>query len=165
MTISIPNSPVEFLELQRVQQAKDNGFAFFLIRPEDGMPGFVYTIGMRQHDLPELLCYFSTEDMGHRVVGLMTHICTSLIESVGQAGKIPTLRAFCKNKFHAASLDRVYSPTFLQGDQYLYALKNVVTRAVRYRNELGGVPQVIELQQEGVLTLAEQMTVEETLSA
>lgn len=152
MTISIPSSPIEFLEAQRLAQAKENGFAFFLIRPEGNLPGFAYSIGMAQHDLPELLCYFNNEEMGAPTLGLMHNMCTALIESVSRFGRIPTLKAFCNRTIAATDPDITYSPKFISGDSYMYLLKNVLTRAVMFRKELG-LPQVIELQHADVPTV------------
>lgn len=149
MTTSIPSSPVEFLEAQRLAQAKENGFAFFLIRPENGMPGFAYSIGMAQHDLPELLCYFNTEEMGIATMGLLHNMCTTLIESGKRFGRNDTLRALCNRTIQATDPDVTYIPTLLQGDSYMYALKTVLTRAVMFRKELG-LPQVIELRHDDV---------------
>ena len=152
MTTSIPSSPVEFLELQRVQQAKDQGFAFFPIRPQDGMPGFAYSIGMAQHDLPELLTFFNTEEEGLQVMGLMHNVCKTMIEGVSRFDRIELLRALCKGKINATEPDVSYTPTFVKGDAYMYALKAIITRAVRYRDQFG-MPQVIEMRHEGVPTI------------
>ena len=152
MTTSLPASPVEFLEAQRLAQAKENGFAFFLIRPSDRLPGFAYSIGMAQHDFPELLCYFNTEEMGMNVMGLMHNLCTTLIQSVERFGRNDTLGVFCNRTIKATDPDVFYTPTFLTGDSYIYALKTVLTRAVRYRSELG-LPQVIELRHDDVPTI------------
>ena len=152
MTTSIPSSPVEFLEAQRLAEAKENGFSFFIIRPSDGMPGFAYSIGMAQHDLPELLCYFNTEEMGINAMGLMHNLCTTLIQSVNRFGRNDTLAVFCNRVIKATDPDVAYTPTFLQGDSYMYALKTVLTRAVMFRKELG-LPQVIELRHDDVPTI------------
>ena len=151
-TSSIPSSPVEFLEAQRLEQAKANGFSFFIIRPSDDQPGFAYSIGMAQHDLPELLCYFNTEEMGVATLGLMHNLCTTLIESGKRFGRNGTLGAFCNRTIQAHDPDVTYTPTFLQGDTYMYALKTVLTRAVMFRKELG-LPQVIELRHDDVPTI------------
>jgi len=152
MTTSVPSSPVEFLEAQRLAQAKENGFAFFLIRPSDGMPGFAYSIGMAQHDLPELLCYFNTEEMGIATMGLLHNLCTTLIASEKRFGRNDTLGVFCNRTIKATDPDVTYTPTLLQGDSYMYALKTVLTRAVMFRKSLG-LPQVIELRHDDVPTI------------
>lgn len=152
MTISnFPASAIELVEQQRVAQAKDQGFSLFPIKGEGTTPGFVYSIGMAQHDLPELLCYFS-EDMGPATIGLLTNVCNLLIESEKRFGKTATLRTFCTRQFTAHDPDVTYVPTLLRGDSYVYALKTVLTRAVRYRAELG-MPQVIELRHDDVPTI------------
>ena len=150
-TTSMPTSPVELLEFSRLAEAKEKGFALFAINSDGVQPGFVYSIGMAQHDLPELLCYFS-EGMGVATLGLLSNICPLLIESGKRFGRIPTIRTFCSKQFVAHDPDVTYQPTFLQGDSYMYALKTVVTRAVRYRKELG-MPQVIELRHDDVPTI------------
>ena len=149
MTISnFPSSAIELIEQQRVAKAKAEGFALFPIKGEGNQPGFVYSIGMAQHDLPELLCYFS-EGMGPATVGLLSNLCRLLIESEKRFGKMPTLKTFCSRPFTAHDPEVTYMPTFLQGDSYMYCLKTVITRAVRYRAELG-MPMVIELRHDDV---------------
>lgn len=152
MTISIPSSPIKFLELQRLQQAKENGFSFFLIQPEEGIPGFAYTIGMAQHDLPELLCYFNSQEQALQVVGLMHNLCTTLRKSASRFGVTNTLRVICNRTIKATDPEVTYTPTLLNGESYKYALMTAVTRATRYRDELG-LPRVIELRHDDVPTI------------
>ena len=148
---TIANSPVEAYEQQRLATAKRDGYALFPVAAGDGHPAFVYTIGMAQVDFPELLC-FVEPGMEEATLGLMSNLCPMLIESVQRFGRAQTLRAFCTRQFSATDPQVTYKPQFLQGDTYLYALKAWVTRAVRFRQELG-MPQVIELQHAGVPTL------------
>ena len=152
-TSSIPSSPVEFLELQRVAEAKERGFALFAVKADGDTPAFVYSIGMQQHELPEILC-FLTPGMESATLGLVTNICTTLIEAVGRFGRIPTLRAFCNKQIEAKDPAVTYHPTFVKGEEYLYALKAYITRAVRYREEFG-MPQVIELRHDSVPNLGQ----------
>ena len=150
-TTTLPTSPVELLEFSRLAEAKEKGFALFAINPDGLQPGFVYSIGMAQHELPELLCYYA-DGMGPATLGLLSNLCPLLIESGKRFGRIPTMRTFCSKQFTAHDPEVTYRPTFLQGDAYMYALKTVVTRAVRYRRELG-MPQVIELRHADVPTI------------
>lgn len=85
-------------------------------------------------------------------MGLMHNICTTLIEGVSRFDATALVAAFCKQSITASNPTVTYNPTFLRGDSYLYAVKVVVTRAVRYRNELG-MPRVIELRHEGAPTI------------
>jgi len=144
MTSTFPNSAVELYELQRVQQAKDRGFALFPVAAGDNQPAFVYSIGMAQHEFPELLC-FCAPGMESATVGLLTNLCETLIESVSRFGRTDTLRAFCTRTITAKDPEVTYTPQLLQGDTYWYCLNNYLTRAVRYRKQLG-LPQVIELR-------------------
>lgn len=151
MTISFPSSAIELVEQQRVAQAKEQGYALFPIAAGDGHPAFVYSIGMAQVDFPELLC-FVEPGMEAATMGLMSNLCTMLIESVERFGRTQTLKAFCTRQFTARDPEVTYRPQLLTGDNYMYALKAWVTRAVRYRNELG-MPQVIELTHDDVPNL------------
>ena len=137
MTTTLPSSPIEFLEEHRLQQAKIDGFSFFIIRPDGDVPGFAYSIGMAQHDLPEILCYFNSEEMGIKSLGLMHNICTNLIEGSKRFARIPLLRSFCNRDLNAKDPEIVYKPKFLSGTSFTYALRNVITRAVRFRDQLG----------------------------
>ena len=152
MTTTIPNSAIEFIEQQKVQQAREEGFAFFPIRPENGQPGFVYSIGMAQHNLPEIICFFNTEEEAFPIQCLMQNICWTLIGGVSRFDRIDLLRTFCNKTITEGDTGVTYTPTFVKGDTYMYALKTIITRAVRYRDVLG-MPQLIELRHESVPTI------------
>ena len=156
MTTSIPNSAIELVELQRVAQAKATGFAMFPIAAGDGTPAFVYTIGMAQANLPEMLCFVEpgTEAQTLKAVH---DFCTILLDAAKRFGRDKALAAFCKFK-----IDK-FSPTFLTGDLYCYALDQHLTRATRYRKELG-FPKVIELQHAAVPTLEQLLLQDEWTS-
>ena len=150
MTISLPSSAIELVEQQRVAQAKANGFAMFPIAAGNGHPAFVYTIGMAQANFPELLCFVEPGKEA-ATLELIDGLCTAVLKSIDRFGRDRTLCAFCNQKI-ATKDGTTYSPTFLRGDMYMYALQNWLTRAIRYRSELG-MPQVIELRHDSVPNL------------
>ena len=156
------SSPVQLLEDQRVALAKEQGFALFPVLATEHQPAFVYSIGMAQHEFPELLC-FVAPGMENATIGLMHNLCTTLIESVSRFGRIETLRAFCNKQITARDPEVTYAPRLLTGDTYMYALNAFVTRAARYRAELG-MPQVVVLDHEGVPSL-EAIRAERMLAA
>ena len=153
MTASMPSSPTEMLEVKRLSQAKEQGWSLFLIRPSDGLPGFCYSVGMAQHDLPEFLAYFNTEEEGMNIHGLMSNMCRAFTANADEWSKIQVLQAFCSVPMKATDPDVIYQPTFLRRDSFLYSLKTVLTRAVLFHKDLGLPRGVIELRRDGVMTI------------
>lgn len=145
------SSPIQLLEDQRLALAKEQGFALFPVLATEHQPAFVYSIGMAQVDFPEILC-FASPGMENATVNLVHNICEMLVKSVKRFGRNETLRAFCTRQITARDPEVTYRPRLLQGDSYMYALNAFVTRATRYRAELG-LPQVIVLDHEDVPTL------------
>ena len=150
MTLTV-NTAVEAYEQQRLAVAKRDGFALFPVAAGEHQPAFVYSTGMAQVNFPELLC-FAAPGMERATIGLLLNVCTTLIDSVQRFGRNETLRAFCTRSLTARDPQVTYTPRLLQGDSYLYALNAFVTRAVRFRSELG-MPQVIVLEHDEVPSL------------
>lgn len=145
------NSPIEAYEQRQLAVAKQQGYALFPVAAGDHQPAFVYSTGMAQVDFPELLC-FAAPGMEQGTIVLLQNLCTTLIDSVQRFGRNETLRAFCTRSITARDPEVTYTPRLLQGDSYLYALNAFVTRAVRFRAELG-LPQVIVLDHDDVPSL------------
>ena len=108
----------------------------FPVAAGEHQPAFVYSTGMAQVDFPELLC-FAAPGMEQGTIVLLQNLCMTLLESVERFGRNETLRAFCTRSITAREPEVTYTPRLLQGDSYLYALNAFVTRAVRFRAELG----------------------------
>lgn len=142
-------SVVEAYEQQRVAKAKREGFALFTVGACDSEPGFIYTIGMKQHGLPDLLCFYS-DDMGTQTCSMMTQVASSLIESAGRYGVIKTLRSVTRNPITVSDPDIRYTFELLRGDDYMRALKLYLTRSTRYRDEFGGLPSVLIMNHDDV---------------
>ena len=152
-TSNFPASAVELYEAHKLTQAQDNGFALFPVAGGEGSAAFVYTVGLVQHGLPELMV-FCTPGMETASIGLLTNICNTLVESSKRFGAMDTLRTFCTRNISATDPDVTYHPTLLRGDELLYSLNTWLTRAVRFRSELGIPRGVIELRHDEVPTLA-----------
>ena len=154
MTSSFP-SVVEAYEQQRLATAKRDGYALFPVRGDEHSYGFVYTVGMAQHGLPELLCFF-TEDMSAGTCNMLSQIASHLIKGSKQFEVVPLLKSFIRTGITVSDPDIHYSPEFLQGDDFKYALDAYVTRGTRFRKELGMPTGVIVLNHEGVPTIQQQ---------
>jgi len=154
MTTSFP-SVVEALEIQRTAVAKRDGFALFPIRGDESSYGFVYTVGLAQHGIPELLCFF-TEDMATGTCNMLSQIAKHLIDG-SKLFDIPALlRAFIKAGITVSDPEIHYTPEFLRGDDLQYAYKAYLTRAIRLRGELGVPKGVLVMNHEGVPTIQRQ---------
>ncbi len=154
MTTSFP-SVVEAYEQQRLAKAQREGFALFPIRGDESSYGFVYTVGMAQHGLPELLCFFST-DMGNGTCVFMEQIARRLIAGSKRFDRHALLASFIRTGITVSDPEIHYLPEFLKGDDFVYALRAYVTRGTRFREELGMPRGVLVLNHEGVPTLQQQ---------
>ena len=144
--MTIANSPVEAFELQRVAAAQRQGFSLFCINAEGDTPGFVYTIGMAQHQLPELMMFFT--DDGASTPGMVASVAQRLIAGLQRFDRITLLRAATSRPINAG--DSQVTAEFLRGDDYSHALQAYLTRAARYRGELGAPRGVLVLNHEDV---------------
>ena len=142
-------SVVQAYEEQRLATAKRDGFALFPVRGDDTTPGFVYTVGMVQHGLPELLCFF-TEEMGEGTCAMLSNVARLLIEGTQRFETPALLAAFIQRGITVSDPEIHYSPEFLRGDDFRYALEAYVTRATRFRHELGTPRGVLVLNHAGV---------------
>ena len=154
MTTSFP-SAIEAYEIQKTAVAKRHGFSLFPIRGDGDHPGFIYTVGMAQHGLPELLCFF-TENMAPGTNNMLLQVAQHLIAG-SKRFDIPTLlRSFIKAGLTVSDPTIHYHPEFLRGDDLMYAYQAYVTRAMRLREELGMPKGVIVMNHEDVPTIQMQ---------
>jgi hypothetical protein len=56
-------------EAERLATAKKHGFSFFLVRGEGDAPAFIYSIGMSQHGLPDVLMFFDADALVRSIHG------------------------------------------------------------------------------------------------
>ena len=138
MTMHTPSSPIEILEQKRLAVAKTNGFALFLIGPDKNTPGFVYSTGMAQHQLPEILAFFpgSTEN-GREVCNVVDHICEMLLAASTHIAPITLIKAMISSPLQMGEPDSQFTFKFLGGDDCSHALNVYLTRATLFRQELG----------------------------
>lgn len=154
MTTSFPASPVAFLEAQRLASAKADGYSLFAVNPGDGVPGFVYSVGMCQADLPEVL-YFYPKGMCSHAVTDVREICSRMIVGSQRLGRLDLLRQVVNGSAITASSGARVKFGMLTGDTLLHALRYYLTRAVRFRNELGLPRGVLIVQRPDVPTFGE----------
>ncbi|QNI53354.1 hypothetical protein SynBIOSE41_00822 [Synechococcus sp. BIOS-E4-1] len=145
-------SVVEAYEQQRVATAKANGFSLFAINGDNECPAHVYTIGLSQFKLPELLC-FSTPEMMPGTVAMMSQLAAHLVEGVKRLPRLALVKSLIDRGITVSDPEIHYQPEFLQGDDFVYALQGYVTRATRYRHELGMPRGVLVLNHDGVPTI------------
>ena len=145
-------SAVEAYEAQRLAVAQRDGFALFAVAGTDVAPAFVYTVGLCQHGLPELLC-FSTPEMQDGTQVMMRQLASHMILGCKRFAPASLVAALVKNGLTVRDPEVHYSPEFLTGDDFLYALKGYVTRATRFRHDLGMPRGVLVMNHDGVPTL------------
>ena len=155
MTISNFPSAIEAYELHKLSVAKEHGFALFHIGSDELSPGFVYSVGMSQHDLPEILCFFEA-DFCEETNSMMVQLCRKLIEGVKHFDRGTLLRTFIRNGITATDPVIHYVPELLTGEELLYCYQTHTTRAIRLRHDLGIPKGVIVLNHEGVPLFSQQ---------
>lgn len=148
MTFEFP-SVVEAYETQRLAKAQRDGFALFPVNAGDNCPGFVYSVGMCQHGLPELLCFF-TEDMAAATCNMLSQVCSHMIEGSKHFDIGPLLKVFISHGITVKDPTIHYSPEYLKGDTYVYALQAYATRAARFKDTLGFPKGILVMNHEGV---------------
>ena len=144
---SIANSPVEALEQQRLAAAQRDGFSLFCINADGDTPGFVYTVGMAQYELPEILAFYP-EGEGPATAGVVGALSQRLISGLQRFDRISLLRAATTRPFSAG--DFQLSCELLRGDDFRHALESFTTRATRFRETLGIPRGVMVLNREDV---------------
>ena len=152
-TSSIPSSPIEALEAKRLAQAKDQGFALFCINADENQPAFIYSVGMAQRGFPELLC-FAAPGMESATAGFIHYICTMIVQGLERFSKDALLQSFLTRSITATDPEVTYTPTMLGMDEGLYAYNCFLTRANRFKKELG-ISGVIEMKHSDVPSLAQ----------
>ena len=148
-------SAIEAYEIQKTGVAKRHGFSLFPIRGDEDHPGFIYTVGMAQHGLPELLCFF-TETMAPGTNNMLIQVAQHLISGSKQFDVAPLLKAFIQAGLTVSDPTIHYHPEFLRGDDLKYAYTAYVTRAMRLREELGMPKGVIVMNHADVPSIQQQ---------
>jgi len=148
MTTSFP-SVVEAYETQRLATAKRDGFALFPVAAGANCPAFIYTVGMAQHGLPEMLV-FCTEEMCNGTAVMLHQVASHLIEGTEHFQIPMLLKAFLQRGITVSDPTIHYQPEFLRADDLRYALQCYCTRVFRFREQLGTPKGVMVLNHEGV---------------
>ena len=78
-TPTTSSAPITPYEVERLAYAKRHGFSFFLVRGEGDAPAFIYSIGMSQHGLPDVLMFVDSTYVKPQM-GLLTNLLSHLIE-------------------------------------------------------------------------------------
>jgi hypothetical protein len=140
-------SPIEALEQKRMAQAKDEGFALFFVKGDDVAPAFVYTVGMAQHKLPDILMFVAADQQFADVGNYISKVCQSLIFVTTKFNFREALSGF-----GARMKDSPYTLNILQDESYKYTMSAYTTRTWRFKDEFG-IPTILEIQQPDVVTL------------
>ena len=131
-------SAIEAFELQRVAQAERHGFALFAIRGSDCCPPFVYSIGMAQRELPEVLTFAPSDDFLDRSAAMTAQLCGAFVEGIDRGlDRIQLIRAFLARPLIVRDPTVTYDVEYLRDGDFTAALRGYVTRAARYRERLG----------------------------
>lgn len=154
MTTSFP-TVTEIIEMKRVAQAKEHGFAFFAIKSDGQSPAFAYTVGLAQHGFPELMCFADDNTSLPSKLNMMANLCSHILEGLKRFPAPELASGLIKAGVKATDPDIHYQPELLRGDDLAYAYRCYVTRAMYLRDELGTPKGVLVLNHEGAPTLQE----------
>jgi len=68
-------------EIQKLEEAKANGYSFFLVKGDENEPAFVYSVGMAQKNLPDVLMFLDSEYVKPQL-GMLTNFLNTMLEGV-----------------------------------------------------------------------------------
>jgi len=80
-TLTTHSSAPTPYEVERLKCAQEHGFSFFLVRGGEESPSFIYSIGMAQVGLPDVLMFLDSDYVKPQM-GLLTNTLRHMLEGV-----------------------------------------------------------------------------------
>ncbi len=137
-TTSTTNSsaPITPYEKERLATAKKHGFSFFMVRGEGDAPAFIYSIGMSQHGLPDVLMFLDSEYVTPQM-GFLTNFLSHLIEGTKLFDADALVRSIHGSKKTVSDPEIEYSFTVLSPSDTDRAVHDYMCRCHYFRRVLG----------------------------
>ena len=133
---STSSAPITPYEKERLACAKRHGFSFFLVRGEGDAPAFIYSIGMAQHGLPDVLMFIDCEYVKPQM-GFLTNLLSHLIEGSKLFDADALIRSIHGSKKTVSDPEIEYSFTVLSPSDTDAAVHDYMCRCHYFRRVLG----------------------------
>lgn len=133
---STSSAPITPYEKERLACAKRHGFSFFLVRGDEDCPAFIYSIGMAQHDLPDVLMFLDSEYVKPQM-GFLTNLLSHLIEGSKLFDADALIRSIHGSKKTVSNPEIEYSFTVLSPSDTDAAVHDYMCRCHYFRRVLG----------------------------
>ena len=135
-------APISPYERERLQTALKCGFSFFCIKSDDSNPGFIYSVGMAQFDMPDILMFIDSE-----YVTPQMNMLTTTLQTMIEGSKRFDSKAFTAtlNGFKKVVTDPEieYTFTLLNSSECDYAISNYMCRCHYFRRIFKNDPTVL----------------------
>ena len=140
-------------ELDRLRTAKQHGFALFGVAADEHAPAFVYTVGMAQHNLPDLITFIPSADDSKLMFTMIVNMACWLKEF---RQKFPNKDFRILHGVKKLTVDPQVEYTFNILDPAMQRISQLrYTCRAGYFAPILGRPTICELQYEGMPTMLE----------
>ena len=123
-------------ELEKLNEAKDKGYSFFLIKGEDDAPPFLYSVGMAQRNLPDVLMFLDSEYVVPQI-----RMLTGFLDYVIEGSKRFDAEALSDGLDGITKMMEMpaieYDFNLLKDEDREQAISNYMCRCHFFQNELG----------------------------
>jgi|14_taG_2_1085336.scaffolds.fasta_scaffold27225_2 hypothetical protein len=135
-TTSTTSSAPTPYELERLKLAKEHGFSFFLVRGDEETPAFIYSVGMAQVNLPDVLMFLDSEYVTPQM-GFLTNLLSHLIEGSKLFDSDALVRSIHGSKKTVSDPEIEYTFTVLSPSDTDRAVHDYMCRTHFFRRVLG----------------------------
>lgn len=123
-------------EIQKLDEAKKRGYSFFLVKGEGPIPAFVYSVGMAQKNLPDVLMFLDSEYVKPQL-GMLTNLLDHLIEGESRFGA-DSISSHIDGTSKVVSMPEIeYTFNVLSPEDTATAIHNYMCRCHFFREVLG----------------------------
>ena len=122
-------------ETERLKLAKEHGFSFFMVRGEGDAPAFIYSIGMAQHGLPDVLMFLDSTYVKPQM-GFLTNLLSHLIEGTKLFDTDALIRSIHGSKKTVSDPEIEYTFTVLSPSDTDAAVHDYMCRCHYFRRQL-----------------------------
>ncbi|EHA63732.1 DUF4262 domain-containing protein [Synechococcus sp. WH 8016] len=136
MTTTNSSAPITPYEKERLATAKKHGFSFFMVRGDEEGPAFIYSIGMSQHGLPDVLMFLDSEYVAPQM-GFLTNLLSHLIEGSKLFDADALIRSIHGSKKVVSDPEIEYTFTVLSPSDTDKAVHDYMCRCHYFRRVLG----------------------------
>ena len=123
-------------EIQKLDEAKKRGYSFFLVKGEGSDPAFVYSVGMAQKNLPDVLMFLDSEYVKPQL-GMLTNLLDHMLEGEARFGAESITHTLDGSSKVVSMPEIEYSFDVLSPSDTTTAIRNYMCRCHFFREVLG----------------------------